>query len=205
MARNSHQALVGNPRRGPGGDGRPGQRPIQRRRGKRGGVPVNDDIQAEEVRLLGQEKEALGIMSTPEAQALADEAGLDLVLVSMDADPPVARITDFGKLAFQQDKKKKAQRKAALQTRSEMKEVKMRPNTDVADYNVRVKRAVKFLGKGNSVKLTIQFSGRDFDFRNKGFELVERFEKDLEEVGRLEGRANFNGGNMTAIFKPGPR
>jgi len=166
---------------------------------------VNDDIQVEEVRLLGQDKEALGIMSTPEAQALADEAGLDLVLVSMDAEPPVARITDFGKLAFQQEKKKKAQRKAALQTRSEMKEVKMRPNTDVADYNVRVKRAVKFLGKGNSVKLTIQFSGRDFDFRDKGFDLVERFEKDLEEVGRLEGRANFNGGNMTAIFKPGPR
>ena len=68
---------------------------------------MNDDIQAAEVRLLGQEKEALGIMSTAEAQALADEAGLDLVLVSQDADPPVARITDFGKLAFQQDKKKK--------------------------------------------------------------------------------------------------
>ena len=165
-------------------------------------MPINDDIRAPEVRLLGQEKEALGIMATEEAQALADEAGLDLMLISQDADPPVARIADYGKLSYQQDKKKKAQRKAALQTRSEMKEVKMRPNTDVADYNVRVKRAVKFLGKGNSVKLTIQFSGREHDFKEKGFDLVERFGKDLVECGRQEGKANFNGGNMTAIFKP---
>ena len=135
------------------------------------------------------------------AQKMADEEGLDLVLVVPKADPPVARIIESSKLQFEEDKKKKAQRKAQLANRREVKEVKLRPNTDVADYNVVVKRALKFLGKGDSVKLTVRFSGRDFDFKNRGFELVERFGADLEATGVQEGKASMSGNRLTALFK----
>ena len=161
----------------------------------------NDDITATELRVMDAEKQPLGVFSKEEAQRMADEEGLDLVLVVPKADPPVARIIEASKLQFEEDKKKKAQRKAQLANRREVKEVKLRPNTDVADYNVVVKRALKFLGKGDSVKLTVRFSGRDFDFKNRGFELVERFGADLEATGVQEGKASMSGNRLTALFK----
>ena len=162
---------------------------------------INDDITATELRVMDAEKQPLGVFSKEEAQKMADEEGLDLVLVVPKADPPVARIIEWSKLQFEEDKKKKAQRKVQLANRREMKEVKLRPNTDVADYNVVVKRALKFLGKGDSVKLTVRFSGRDFDFKNRGFELVERFGADLEASGVQEGKASMSGNRLTALFK----
>ena len=118
------------------------------------GPPKNEDIRGKEVRVIGSQRENLGVMPTKEAVSLAQSEGLDLVLVTPDASPPVCRVVDFGKYMYEQEKKKKEAKKGQSKAKSSVKELKMRPNTDVHDYNVRLKRAKQFLAKGNKVKVS---------------------------------------------------
>ena len=177
---------------GRGGRGRgrgfPQQRPT---------VPMNDDIRFSEVRVVGEEKEPLGVFATEDALAMAREAGLDLILVVPDAQPPVCRLMEYSKYNYEllkaaQDAKKK-QREAMIET----KEVKMRPGTDVHDYQTKVRAAAKFIAKGARVKLTVQFKGREMEFKDIGREMFTRFVEDLggeaeicvEQPAQMQGRA----------------
>mmetsp|Transcript_3471 Transcript_3471/g.12633 ORF Transcript_3471/g.12633 Transcript_3471/m.12633 type:complete len:252 (-) Transcript_3471:145-900(-) len=169
------------------------------------GPPKNEDIRGKEVRVIGSQRENLGVMPTKEAVSLAQSEGLDLVLVTPDASPPVCRVVDFGKYMYEQEKKKKEAKKGQSKAKSSVKELKMRPNTDVHDYNVRLKRAKQFLAKGNKVKITVVFSGRDMAYKDKGRELLDRFRSDVEEDGHVDGRPSMQGRQMMMFLNPGPK
>lgn len=183
-----------------------------RGRGRRGrgppkprGPPKNEDIRAKEVRVIGSKKENLGIMKTSEALSIASEEGLDLLEITPGANPPVCRIVDFGKYMYEQEKKKKEAKKGQSKAKSAVKELKLRPNTDVHDYNVRLKRCLQFLAKGNKVKITVVFSGRDMVYKDKGRELLKRFENDVADEGHVDGRPNMQGRQMMMFINPGPK
>lgn len=166
------------------------------------GPPKNAEIRVSDVRVIGTNKESLGVMPTRQALDIAADEDLDLVLVVPDADPPVARIVNYGKFMYEQDKKKKEAKKGQSKAKSAVKELKMRPNTDVADYNVRLKRALNFLAKGNKVKVTVVFQGRDIAFKDNGRNLLERFQNDVGENGQVEGKPSMQGRQMIMYFTP---
>ncbi|MDR0222849.1 MAG: translation initiation factor IF-3 [Oscillospiraceae bacterium] len=154
---------------------------------------VNDDIRLPEVRVVGEKGEALGIMSGRDAQALADKADLDLVLIAPQGVPPVCRIMDYGKYRFEQSKREKDQRKNQQQT--QLKEVRLSLNIDTNDFNTKVNHAIKFLKAGDKVKVTIRFKGREVTHLNLGKKLMEKFKEACSEAGvsdekpsKLEGR-----------------
>lgn len=181
--------------RGPPGRGPPGK----------SGPPKNDAIRAKEVRVIGSQRENLGVMPIKEALSVAKGEGLDLLLITPDANPPVCRVVDYGKFLYEQEKKKKEAKKGQSKAKSAVKELKMRPNTDVHDYNVRLKKCLQFLGKGNKVKITVVFSGRDMVYKDKGRELLQRFQKDVENDGHVDGRPNMQGRQMMMYINPGPK
>lgn len=189
--------------RGGGGRGRGG-----RGRGRGGrpqkdqGPPRNEDIPYDELRVLGEDKEMLGVMSTDEALEIAAERELDLVVMSADANPPVARIMNYSKFKYEQEKSAREARKKAAATRVDLKELKMRYNIDTHDYEVRLRSALKFLEGGDKVKVICQFRGRENDFREIGREMFARFVEDIGEVGVLENRPNMEGNSMTMIISP---
>jgi len=131
---------------------------------------------------------------------MARELGFDLVEVAAQARPPVCRIMDFGKFLYQQ--KKKAQESRKKQKQYEVKEVKFRPNIDEHDYDVKLKRAVRFLGDGDKVKATVQFRGREMSKPELGLKLLKRLAADLDETGIQEGSAEMAGNRMHLIFGP---
>ncbi len=131
---------------------------------------------------------------------MAREQGYDLVEVAPAARPPVCRIMDFGKFRYQQ--KKKAQESRKKQKQYEVKEVKFRPNIDGHDYDVKLRRAVRFLGEGDKVKATVQFRGREMSKPDLGLRLLKRFAVDIGEQGIQEGSAEMSGNRMHLIFGP---
>jgi len=131
---------------------------------------------------------------------MAKELGFDLVEVAAQARPPVCRIMDFGKFLYQQ--KKKAQESRKKQKQYEVKEVKFRPNIDEHDYDVKLKRAIRFLGDGDKVKATVQFRGREMSKPELGLKLLKRLAADLEEAAIQEGSAEMAGNRMHLIFGP---
>jgi len=137
---------------------------------------------------------------TDQALRMAKELGFDLVEVAAQARPPVCRIMDFGKFLYQQ--KKKAQESRKKQKQYEVKEVKFRPNIDEHDYDVKLKRAVRFLGDGDKVKATVQFRGREMSKPELGLKLLKRLAADLEEAAIQEGSAEMAGNRMHLIFGP---
>jgi len=157
---------------------------------------------AQEVRVIGSDKENLGVMSTVKALSLASAEGLDLILVNPDGAPPVCRIMDYGKYLYEEEKKKKEARKGQSKAKSAVKELKLRPHTDVADYNVKINQAHKFLAKGNRVKVTVVFQGRDIAFKQAGADLLKRFEADVEGQGLVEGRPSSQGRQMHMLLNP---
>ena len=132
------------------------------------GPPRNEELDLPEARIIDEDKEFVGVMSTDEAMVIAEEAGLDLVLVSPDANPPVCRIMNYSKFKYENEKKARETRKKAAAARVEVKELKMRYNIDVHDYGVRLRAAQKFLGAGDRVKVICQFRGRENEFRDIG-------------------------------------
>jgi translation initiation factor IF-3 len=150
------------------------------------------DITAPQVRLIDANGEQAGIMAIAEAQAMASDAGLDLVEIAPNGEPPVCRIMDFGKFKFEQAKK--AQQAKKKQKTTQVKEVKFRPGTEEADYQVKMRNVHRFLDEGNKVKLTLRFRGREMAHRELGAAMLKRVETELgdeivvEQYPRMEGR-----------------
>lgn len=161
---------------------------------------MNDRIRAPEVRLIGAEGENLGILPPARAQELAEEAGLDLVEISPNATPPVCKIMDFGKFKYEQQKRESEARKK--QKIIEVKEVKFRPNTDVHDYDVKMRNVIKFLEHGDKVKVTLRFRGREMAHQNLGRELLERVAEDVKEIGKVENMPKMEGRQMIMMIGP---
>ncbi len=160
---------------------------------------INDRIRAREVRLITDVGDQ-GIMSKADAQAIADEQELDLVLVQANAKPPVAKIMDYGKFRFDSQKKQREQRKN--QKIVSIKEVRLSPTIDDNDFNTKKKNAVKFLEKGNKVKVSIRFRGRAITHKEIGREVMDRFATDLEEIAKVESRAKMEGRSMFMVLAP---
>ncbi len=161
---------------------------------------INENIRFPQVRLIGMEGEQLGIFDTRDANRLAEEKELDLVLVSETADPPVCRIMDYGKFKFEQEKKARAIRKK--QHTADVKEVKMRYKIDEHDYQVRLNQAKRFLNSGDKVKATINFRGREAQHTHLGQELLERLAQDLGEMAEVQQRPKKEGRNMIMLLSP---
>ncbi len=152
---------------------------------------MNRQIRVPEVRLIGADGEQVGVVKTYDAVSMAEEAGLDLVEISPNARPPVCRIMDYGKYQF--DVKKKASAQKKKQKQITVKEVKFRPVTDIGDYVVKLRKIAGFLERGDKVKVTLRFRGREMQHRELGMELLKRVRADLDNIvveqePRLEGR-----------------
>lgn len=145
---------------------------------------INRQIKALSVRVIGKEGEQLGIHPTVEALRLAVEAGLDLVEISPNADPPVAKIMDYGKFLFEQSKQRNLAKKK--QKRVKVKEVKFRPGTGKADYEVKLRNLRSFLEEGDKARVTVVFRGREMAHVDLGMLLLERIKADLDELGKVE-------------------
>ena len=157
-------------------------------------------ITAPQVRLIGVEKEPLGIVAIAEALRLADEAGLDLVEISPLAEPPVCRIMDIGKFKYAESKK---QHEAKLkQKQVQIKEIKFRPGTDEGDYNIKLRNLIKFLDDGNKTKITLRFRGREMAHQEIGMRLIQRVRDDLVEHSVVEQFPKMEGRQMVMVLSP---
>ncbi len=161
---------------------------------------MNEKIRAPEIRLIGAEGENVGVVSPQRGMELAEQAGLDLVEISPNATPPACKIMDFGKFKYETQKREAEARKK--QKTIEVKEVKFRPNTDVHDYDVKMKNVVKFLEKGDKVKVTLRFRGREMAHQNLGRDLLERVAEDVKEIGKVENMPKMEGRQMIMMIGP---
>ena len=159
---------------------------------------INEQIRDREVRLIGEEGEQLGVMSSREAQKLADEAGLDLVKIAPTAKPPVCKIVDYGKYRYEQARKEKEARKK--QKTIEIKEIRLSPNIDTNDLNTKINAAKKFLTKGDKVKVTLRFRGREMAHMNASKHILDDFAEALTEIAVVEKSAKVEGRSMTMVL-----
>jgi translation initiation factor IF-3 len=164
------------------------------------GPKVNDRIRSPEIRLIGAEGENIGVVTPARGMQLAEEAGLDLVEISPNAEPPVCKIMDFGKFKYEQQKKEAEARRH--QKIIEIKEIKFRPGTDTHDYDVKMRSVTKFLENGDKVKVTLRFRGREMAHMDLGRELLERVAKDIEEIGKIEAMPRVEGRQMVMMIGP---
>ena len=162
---------------------------------------MNGQIRVPEVRLIDQDGQQVGIMTTTDALRKAQIAGLDLVEISPTAKPPVCRIMDYGKYVFDQNKKMAAAKKKQKQVH--VKEVKFRPGTDIGDYNVKVRKIISFLERGDKVKVSLRFRGREMQHRELGLELLQRVKGDLPEGLVVEQEPKLEGRQMTMVVAMG--
>lgn len=161
---------------------------------------MNEKITARTIRLIDQNGEQAGIVSRDEALKAAENAGLDLVEISPNADPPVCRVMDYGKMLYEDSKRKAAARKNQKQT--QVKEIKFRPGTDIGDYNIKLGKLKKFLDNGDKTKVTIRFRGREMAHKDLGMDLLKRVETDLEEHGSVEQFPKLEGRQMVMVLGP---
>jgi translation initiation factor IF-3 len=178
---------------------RPHNAPPSRNTGPR----TNDRIRAPEIRLIGADGDNAGVVSPSEALEMAEEAGLDLVEISPNANPPVCKIMDYGKYKYEQQKREAEARKK--QKTIEVKEVKFRPNTDTHDYEVKMRNVFKFLENGDKVKVTLRFRGREMAHQQLGRELLQRVAEDVKELGKVENMPKMEGRQMIMIIAPGAK
>ena len=164
------------------------------------GPRVNERIRAPEIRLIGADGENIGVITPDKALQLAEEAGLDLVEISPNASPPVAKIMDFGKYKYETQKKESEARKK--QKIIEIKEIKFRPNTDTHDYDVKMRSVMKFLQGGDKVKVTLRFRGREMAHADLGRKLLERVASDVTEIGKVEANPQLEGRQMVMMINP---
>ena len=163
---------------------------------------LNHEIRIRECRLIDFDGNQMGVFSIDQAQSIADAAGLDLVEIAPNADPPVCRVMDYGKYKYDQAIKAKQARKN--QTRVEIKEMKFRPKIDVGDYENKKKHILRFLSKGNKVKITIMFRGREMVHPEQGLSILERLADDLKDVAVIENQPKMEGRNMHMLIAPLP-
>ena len=170
------------------------------RRSKPQGPKANERIRAIDVQVIGSDGKNLGILPLNKAIEAAKEEGLDLIEISPNANPPVCKIMDMGKYKY--DLKKKANLAKKKQKIVALKEIKLRPGTDVHDYNFKIKNAKKFLSKGDKVKFTVKFKGREMQHINLGKDLMNRIIEDAKDVGKVETNPKFEGRQMIMIIQP---
>lgn len=163
-------------------------------------MQVNEQIRDSEVRVIGDGGEQLGVMSSRDAQRLADEKNLDLVKIAPTATPPVCRIMDYGKYRFEQAKREKEARKN--QHIVEIKEVRLGLNTDIGDFNTKVKHAIRFLQEGNKVKVSIRFRGRELGHPEIGHEAMKKFAEACAEFASVERPSKMEGWHMLMFLAP---
>ena len=161
---------------------------------------INAEIAAETVRLISEGGEQVGIVGRAEALGIAEEAGLDLVEISPNTEPPVCRLMDFGKFLFQQNKRRAAARKKQVQV--QVKEIKFRPGTEEADYQTKLRNLRRFLAHGDKTKVTLWFRGREMRHQELGAKLLKRVEADLEELAKVEQYPRMEGRRLSMVLTP---
>ena len=164
------------------------------------GPRSNNRINSPEVQVIGSTGENLGIINTNKAISMAKEEGLDLIEIAPNAKPPVCKIIDMGKYKY--DAQKKANKAKKKQKKIELKEIKLRPVTETHDYNFKLKNAQKFLSKGDKVKFTIRFKGRELQHSNLGYDLMNKIQEDIKLVGKVEMDPKFDGKQMIMVIQP---
>ena len=170
------------------------------KRTKPRGPRSNHKITSPEVQVITRDGENLGVLNLNEAIASAKNEGLDLIEIAPNANPPVCKIMDMGK--FKYDRQKKANKAKKKQKKIDLKEIKLRPVTEVHDYTFKIKNAQKFLSKGDKVKFTIKFKGRELQHTELGIELMEKIKQDMKEIGRVELQPKFEGKQMIMLIQP---
>jgi len=161
---------------------------------------MNSRINVQEVRLIASNGDHVGVVDTSKALELAKEEELDLVEIVPNQTPPVCRIMDYGKFKFENQKKAHAAKKKQKQT--QVKEIKFRPNTEEADYQVKLKSLIKFLSGGDKAKITMRFRGREIAHQVIGREFLDRVQKDLDDYGVVEQIPSFEGRQMVMVIAP---
>jgi translation initiation factor IF-3 len=164
------------------------------------GPKINDAIRAREVRLIDETGQNVGVVGKADALARAEQAGLDLVEVSPDAEPPVCNILDFGKYKYQEQKKAAEARKH--QKIVEIKEIKMRPGIDDHDYDVKMRAIRRFFEEGDKVKITLRFRGREMAHQHLGMDVLKRVKTDTEPIAKVESEPRFEGRQMVMVLAP---
>ena len=173
---------------------------INYRAKKDSGPRTNEQITASEVRVISSNGKQLGIISIREALNHAEDEGYDLVEVSPDANPPVCKIIDYGKLKYREQKSKKEAKKK--QKTKEVKEIKLRPGIDTHDYNVKVKALLKFISGGNKVKVSMRFRGREMEHQNLGFDLLKKLTTEVLDFAKVEVPPKSEGKQIMMILVP---
>ncbi|MDW3205205.1 MAG: translation initiation factor IF-3 [Alphaproteobacteria bacterium] len=164
------------------------------------GPRVNEEITARQVRVIDDDGENHGVITVEEGIRIAEEAGLDLVEVSPNADPPVCKILDYGKFKYEQQKRKNEARKK--QKTIEVKEIKFRPNIEQHDYDVKMRSLRKFIEEGDKVKVTLRFRGREMAHQELGLEVLKRVQEEMDEAAKVEQRPNMEGRQMIMVLAP---
>ncbi len=159
---------------------------------------INEQIKDKEVRLIGQDGEQLGIMSTREAMKLAQEAELDLVKIAPGANPPVCKIIDYGKYRYELIRKEKEAKKK--QKTVEIKEIRLSPNIESNDLNTKINAAKKFISKGNKVKITLRFRGREMAHMHSSKHILDDFAQELAEIATVEKAPKLEGRSMSIVL-----
>jgi translation initiation factor IF-3 len=170
------------------------------RRTKPQGPRANERIRALDVQVIGSDGENLGTMPLNKAIELAKKESLDLIEISPNANPPVCKIMDMGKYKY--DLQKKANQAKKKQKIVSLKEIKLRPGTEVHDYNFKIKNAKKFISKGDKVKFTVKFKGREMQHTDLGKDLMDRIIDETKEVAKVESKPKFEGRQMVMIIQP---
>jgi translation initiation factor IF-3 len=164
------------------------------------GPRMNEAIRVQQVRLIDQNGQNVGVVATADALQRAGEAGLDLVEISPDANPPVAKILDFGKYKYQEQKKAAEARKR--QKIVEIKEIKMRPSIDDHDYDVKMRSIKRFFEDGDKVKVTLRFRGRELSHQELGWQVLQRVKADTEQIAKVESEPRMEGRQMVMVLAP---
>ena len=170
------------------------------RRSKPQGPKANERIKALDVQVIGSEGKNLGVMQLKQAIQLAKDEGLDLIEISPNANPPVCKIMDIGKYKY--DLQKKANQAKKKQKTVSLKEIKLRPGTETHDYNFKIKNAKKFIGKGDKVKFTVKFKGREMQHTELGKELMNKIIEETKDIAKVESQPKFEGKQMVMIIQP---
>ena len=170
------------------------------RRTKDRGPRSNNRISSPDVQVIASDGENLGVLNTNEAISMAKNQGLDLIEIAPNTNPPVCKIMDMGKYKY--DAQKKANKAKKKQKKIELKEIKLRPVTEIHDYTFKIKNAQKFLTKGDKVKFTIKFKGRELQHTNLGHELMDKIKTDMEKLGKVELQPKFEGKQMIMVIQP---
>ena len=157
-------------------------------------------ITVSKVLVIGADGEKLGVVDTDSALAMAEEEGLDLVEVSPNVSPPVCKILDYGKLKYQEQKKASEARKR--QKTIDVKEIKMRPNIDKHDYDVKMRSVTKFIGEGDKVKVTMRFRGREMAHQELGMQVLTRVREEVDEIAKVEASPKLEGRQMMMVLAP---